>query len=41
MATRNLRILASYDFDVLLLSHGKNTYSGAKEKVLRLIEACG
>jgi glyoxylase-like metal-dependent hydrolase (beta-lactamase superfamily II) len=41
LAARNLRILADYDFDALLLSHGKNTYGGAKEKVLRLIEACG
>ena len=41
MAARNLRTLAGYDFDALLLSHGKNTYRGAKEKVLRLIEACG
>jgi glyoxylase-like metal-dependent hydrolase (beta-lactamase superfamily II) len=40
-AARNLRILTDYDFDSLLISHGKNTYSGAKEKVLRLIEACG
>jgi len=39
-ATGNLRILAGYDFDHLLISHGKNTYGGAKEKVLRLIEAC-
>ena len=41
LAARNLSILAGYDFDALLLSHGKNTYRGAKEKVLRLIEACG
>jgi len=41
LAARNLKVLADYDFDALLLSHGKNTYSGAKEKVLRLIEACG
>lgn len=41
MAARNLRILADYDFDALLLSHGKNTYRGAKEKVLKLIESCG
>jgi len=39
-AARNLRILAGYDFDALLLSHGRNTYKGAKENVLRLIEAC-
>ena len=40
-ARDNLKILAGYDFDALLLSHGKNTYKGAKEKVLSLIEACG
>lgn len=39
-AAKNLAILAEYDFDVLLLSHGKNTYEGAKEKVLKLIESC-
>jgi len=39
-AAGNLRILAGYDFDHLLISHGRNTYGGAKEKVLRLIEAC-
>lgn len=41
LAARNLRVLADYDFDALLLSHGKNTYKGAKDKVLRLVEACG
>jgi len=40
-ASKNLSILADYEFDALLLSHGKNTLAGAKEKVLRLIEACG
>ena len=40
MAAKNLSILAQYDFDALLLSHGKNTYEGAKEKVLKLIESC-
>jgi len=40
-AAKNLKILADYDFDALLLSHGKNTYKGAKKKVLELIEACG
>jgi len=40
-ASKNLSILADYEFDTLLLSHGKNTLAGAKEKVLRLIEACG
>ena len=39
-AAKNLKILADYDFDALLLSHGKNTLSGAKERVLKLIEAC-
>lgn len=41
MAWGNLRTLADYDFDALLLSHGRNTYRGAKEKVLGLIESCG
>jgi hydroxyacylglutathione hydrolase len=40
MAAKNLSILAQYDFDALLLSHGKNTYEGAKGKVLKLIESC-
>ncbi|MCW4048173.1 MAG: MBL fold metallo-hydrolase [Candidatus Bathyarchaeota archaeon] len=40
LAAKSLKTLALYDFDKLLLSHGKNTYSGAKEKVLKLIEAC-
>lgn len=39
-AWKNRGILADYDFDALLLSHGKNTVTGAKEKVLKLIEAC-
>jgi glyoxylase-like metal-dependent hydrolase (beta-lactamase superfamily II) len=39
-ASKNLSILADYDFDALLLSHGKNMMAGAKEKVLKLIEAC-
>lgn len=39
-ASKNLSILADYEFDVLLLSHGGNTMAGAKEKVLRLIEGC-
>jgi glyoxylase-like metal-dependent hydrolase (beta-lactamase superfamily II) len=39
-ASKNLSILADYDFEALLLSHGKNTLAGAKEKVLKLIEAC-
>ena len=39
-AAKNLKILEKYDFDALLLSHGKNTMSGAKEKVLDLIRSC-
>ena len=39
-AARNLKILENYDFDALLLSHGKNTITGAKEKVLDLIRFC-
>jgi len=39
-ASKNLSILADYDFDALLLSHGKNMMADAKEKVLKLIEAC-
>ena len=39
-AGKNLGILADYDFDALLLSHGRNTMAGAKEKVLKLIKAC-
>jgi glyoxylase-like metal-dependent hydrolase (beta-lactamase superfamily II) len=39
-ARENLKILENYDFDALLLSHGKNTMKGAKEKVLALIDAC-
>ncbi len=40
LAAKNLSILAEYDFEALLLSHGKNTYKDAKEKVLKLIESC-
>ena len=40
MAAKNLSMLEGYDFDALLLSHGKNTLTGAKEKVLALIENC-
>lgn len=40
MAAKNLSMLEGYDFDALLLSHGKNTLTGAKEKVLALIESC-
>ncbi len=39
-ASKNLGVLAGYEFDALLLSHGMNTLAGAKEKVLRLIEVC-
>lgn len=39
-AKNNLKILANYDFNILLLSHGKNTLKGAKEKVLELIKTC-
>jgi glyoxylase-like metal-dependent hydrolase (beta-lactamase superfamily II) len=39
-ARKNLFILTEYDFDSLLLSHGRNTIGGAKEKVLKLIESC-
>ena len=40
VATKNLLILVDYDFDKLFLSHGKNTLSCAKGKVLALIENC-
>ena len=39
-AAKNLSVLENYDFDALLLSHGKNTLTGAKEKVLNLIRSC-
>ena len=39
-AAKNLMMLADYDFDALLLSHGKNTLFGAKEKVMALIDSC-
>ncbi|MBD3205280.1 MBL fold metallo-hydrolase [Candidatus Bathyarchaeota archaeon] len=39
-AAKNLKTLEEYDFDKILLSHGKNTYENAKEKVLKLIEKC-
>lgn len=41
LAAKSLSVLANYDFDKLLLSHGKNTMENAKEKVLNLIESCG
>lgn len=40
LARKNLGILAEYDFDSLLLSHGRNTIGDAKKKVLNLIESC-
>ena len=40
MAAKNLSMLADYDFDALLLSHGKNTLTDAKEKVMALIDSC-
>ena len=39
-ATRNLSTLLNYDFDALLLSHGANILSGAKERVRALVEKC-
>lgn len=39
-AAKNLKTLEEYEFDKILLSHGKNTYENAKEKVLELIENC-
>ena len=38
MAEREIRRLLSYDFDALLLSHGKNLLKGAKSKVRKLSE---
>jgi glyoxylase-like metal-dependent hydrolase (beta-lactamase superfamily II) len=32
-AAREIRRLMDYDFDALLITHGKNTLEGAKEKV--------
>ena len=40
MAAQNLKKFEDYDFESILLSHGKNTYENAKEKVLKLIEDC-
>ena len=37
-AAREIRRLFDYDFDAILLTHGKNTMAGAKEKVKAL---CG
>lgn len=38
MAARGVRRLLEYDFDVLLISHGKNLMSDAKRKVSELCE---
>ena len=38
MAEREIKRLLSYDFDALLLSHGKNLLKDAKSKVRRLCE---
>jgi hydroxyacylglutathione hydrolase len=38
MAARGVRRLLEYDFDVLLLSHGKNLMSNAKRKVSELCD---
>jgi glyoxylase-like metal-dependent hydrolase (beta-lactamase superfamily II) len=35
-AAREIKRLMEYDFDALLITHGKNTLKGAKEKVKRL-----
>jgi glyoxylase-like metal-dependent hydrolase (beta-lactamase superfamily II) len=40
MATKNLKILERYDFDKILLSHGKNIMNNAKQKVDSLIKSC-
>ena len=32
-AAREIKRLMDYDFDALLITHGKNTLRGAKEKV--------
>jgi len=39
-AAKNIIMLAEYDFNALMLSHGKNTLTGAKEKVMALIDSC-
>lgn len=38
MAAREIRRLLEYDFDILLLSHGKNIMSSAKKRVEELYE---
>jgi glyoxylase-like metal-dependent hydrolase (beta-lactamase superfamily II) len=37
-AAREIKRLFDYDFDAILLTHGKNTMTGAKEKVKALCE---
>jgi glyoxylase-like metal-dependent hydrolase (beta-lactamase superfamily II) len=37
LAAREIRRLLAYDFDKLLLSHGKNILKNAKDKVEELI----
>jgi glyoxylase-like metal-dependent hydrolase (beta-lactamase superfamily II) len=37
-ATCEIKRLLNYDFDVLLITHGKGTTKGAKEKVRKLVE---
>jgi glyoxylase-like metal-dependent hydrolase (beta-lactamase superfamily II) len=37
-ATQEIERLLSYDFDILLYTHGKDILSGAKEKVMDLVE---
>ncbi len=37
-ATRGIKRLLDYDFDVLLLSHGKNVLMDAKKRVEKLVE---
>lgn len=39
-ATRGISRLLDYDFDVLLVTHGKNTLKDAKAKVLELVDRC-
>jgi len=37
-ASRNIKILLEYDFDKMLLTHGKNIMKDAKDKVKNLVE---
>ncbi len=39
MAAREIKRLLNYDFDMLLLAHGKNTLKDAKKKVEKLVGA--